>query len=295
MEPAAKIATEIAAYVVSWAALVIGIWSLVVTFDDAARVEVRKQVTAWLTAEPSSGLAQGLAKILADSFDRVFGRRLWSLRAFWRSSLASAVWYAVIWSAWAGLHASTVSDAYRESSLWDLGALAWLSIVLSVVPDYLSLTQTRFWIAFLARARSPLATAAVLCVNAAASALIALTALVIALFCIDLDAGATHLTWSDFAFDAREDIDLLFAGAQKPTLVPAWFWLATTMMTSVWLWIYLLAGGVIRGARGFAWLSQQAARLVDVGRKPFSALAVVLVAIVTIAYLVAIPFLLFLG
>ncbi len=226
----------------------------------------------------------------ADAFDAVFGERHLSWLCFKRSSLASLGFVASL-SLW------YVTLTYDRADVLPIIAFGLLTGLFNVPMDYASLLKTRFVIKTIRDRNIRSASLGLLLLDAGLSYSLGFMS------CF----GASYAALSIWAAGASpyQDPQRFFAdwryvtdphmflsvlninevASLGPQAVP---WLAT-LMTSLWLWLFMASGLVSRLSRfmnfGFVGLR----RWLDVERQPFLAIGVMSIAIVTIAYILFAP------
>lgn len=218
--------------------------------DDLTSKELREDLSLHLLCvEPERvGMAvRAWPRHFAALFDRVFGSKHLSVRCFVRSCIASlgALAVAVIVYAHAApadwtyvKHA--VASGERMAFFWYF-APAWkvgvFFAALNLIPDYLSLLETRFVIRRLASVGSMTGQLAWLTLDFAAT---------LAIFLIPV--AAFGMLEGMPAFESARNV--LAAGMLSPSvpvdgrILAVFLW--TTFATSVWVWIYLAAQRLTR-------------------------------------------------
>ena len=154
---------------VAWAASVGGVWFLFDKADAIASSEVQEQAAHWLASSRREDFFNAAPERFAAVFDAVFGRRLISARRIVSSTIASVVALSVVTLLWASVNLPRVHIRHalgtdtvltvRESLdlqvlLSGAGVVLPLALLLNLVPDYLSLIQTRWAIGWAARTRT---------------------------------------------------------------------------------------------------------------------------------------------
>ena len=219
-------------YLASWLGLIGGVWAL---FDRAETVitpEARSVISRWLkglnheqTTWPSS---------FANVFDKIFGVRHASFGCFIRSSIASMFATLIIFLIWAASYPSAfLGVAFDKSNLtWILGLF-----ILNIIPDYLSLLETRWILKLLQQVQSARRAFALLLADLFLTALLGLTLFLLfvvarhfseflrgqMLFWLNVTRGGTHLE-----------------GMAERSVVPSYLiWFFSTFLTSIWIYLYL--------------------------------------------------------
>lgn len=293
------------AYLASWLTLVVGVWFLFERAEETASDEGRVRVAAWLRprlrarvrsvdAAEDAEIARGWAEGFVGAFDRIFGPHHLSLYCFLRSMAVSVIAVTVLLLLWIGLRPEQFSEFASGRGLTGMGELVLITFIVNVVADYLSLLETRGALALVRRWRSSAARAAVLGVDALATFAIWLA----------FYAGLPFLPLAGVSGTAS-DI-MLFIQFQlwgyAPTIYevvtlsardggpPVGIWFYSTFVTSIWIWLYLGAGGLARATRSAGDTARSGLRgvasLFDAEAQPFRVLGFAAMVLVTAAYVV---------
>ena len=272
--------TPLEFYVLAWATTTSGLWFLFEKAEKAVSGEARTRVSQWLlNLEPAASI-RTWPESFARVFDQIFGSRHFSVRCFYRSSLASLAAVAVITLLIMALLPSLAIIQPGDGFILRpyLGQIGLL-VMINLLADYLSLLETRHVIRWM-KARS--------------------TWLVVVGVLI-FDLVATTLIWSTFAVGSF-DFLLQFLATSE-----GWDWISpavmagalaqriflvlflSTFFTSVWLWLYagsvLLSRLLLRMNDGVGFLL----RVTDVERQPFRSMGFVSVIIVSVIFALGLP------
>jgi hypothetical protein len=268
--------------------------SLFVLGDRLLGRERRRELGGWLIDElPADARVDSLPKAFIEWFDRLFRTRAVQvlgvelhLPSFPRSALASflaLVAAFVVWLANKGGLSEPPSSGTNVSYLLLLYGGA--TVVTNIIPDYLSLVESRFVLGKLSRARSPLAKLGWLLVDAGATAAI--------VFCFLWASGTVLLPLvsegslyavgclTPESFDLRRMVDIVVAGLTFSTPpgtlnydVSA-VYIYSSFFTSFWVWLYLGSSLLVRLARLVPAVREFLRRACRVHDYPLRVLAVV--------------------
>lgn len=122
--------------------------------------EAKENLTLWLWGEYESTWSHHFCNL----FDAVFGERHLSFKCFLRSSIASVLTVLLLYVVFAEILGVMGGRAFGQLSVWQ--ALI-LGAAINVVPDYLSLYETRWLLKRFERVKSVLGQVAVLLADAA--------------------------------------------------------------------------------------------------------------------------------
>ena len=140
-------------------------------FDKAGKVlkkEARDYIAIWLMGADLPA-EKNWPSMFAALFDRVFTEKHLSWRCFLRSSVASVV---VISLTVAAVDASILEDLFEEGIFFTVSLLVFASLIFNLLPDYLSLYETRLVLGFMAKSDGGLRVLLLLVFDLAATALI---------------------------------------------------------------------------------------------------------------------------
>jgi hypothetical protein len=292
-------------YLLAWATTTGGLWFL---FDRAERVataEFGKRARGWLTGGEVGGWLQSLPSGFASLFDTVFGRRHFSLRCVSASagaSLLSVLTLAALAVAVLGPSGSQAGD----SLLQRIGAALLIFGLVNLIPDYLSLLETRWLVRVIGARQSLFAMVLLLVADLLITGAIALAAIFIT--AVGFPALATgpagpsvmdivtgwlpnlgSTLWQLLTFEP----DVVFRGGNNVMAfsgrLSVFFY--STFFTSVWLWLYaasvLVSRVLLRMNSGVGLLL----RVTDVENQPFRSMGFVSVLIVSALFALGLPLL----
>jgi hypothetical protein len=295
-------------------ALFYGVMKLFDAAGDRINEDTRLDIAVWLLDLKTTRKVQGWPGTFAKVFDRVFGNRHLSWSCFARSCVVSIASGLLIWL-WLWLEDRKIYDMLYQY-FGQYGRYGFLLIpclfLSNLVPDYLSLLQTRY---FLNRQRltpgkihaptlstrhrgrashrkrqlrrrrlKPKTTdgsrgsellrllfALVITVVLSRLAVFFFTFFAIILGKIDI----TPLLWP-----VRRELLKLMA-----LLIGPWVWLIPACFTSIWIWLYVSAGLLLKAARrldiGFQWFN----RHFDIENRPLQRLGLAARTILAAIYL----------
>lgn len=292
------------------------------TKHEIARWLRLRSADASLIADPVEPWPDTFAKV----FDKVFGVKHWSWKCFVRSSIASFCLACLGWtySVWTAPYWQAIRDALRIK--WTHGAhfpitslLIFVPIILvtNLVPDYISLLESRYvlhliqkaenaWLIGLLLVADVIVTCAIPLVPFAiyfsevVSTMVHTVSIVAAQPKSDYQRGlqvVNEVTSPEMRSEMIEAIvarregkiarsavyvylslyHLLIQPIIEVTVLPAFF-------TSIWLWLYAGSGFLLKTARrfdlGFDWFN----RKFDIEKKPLSAIGLVAGSLVAMLY-----------
>lgn len=214
-------------------------------------------------------------------FDRVFTKKHLSWGCFFRSSVASVVVAAALTLAVAAVDASIIRKLSTGGIFYDVLFFAIGILLFNLLPDYLSLYETRLVLDFMAKSDARLRVPALLLFDLAATALISFVVgfLVLApLFAIILENPPLTFTRLAEAFGEG----LTFSGKSAS----AGIFIYSTFFTSVWVWLYALSGFLVKGIAASRTGLHFLQRHLNLEEHPLRSMGFVLMLLVTVGYVV---------
>lgn len=281
------------AFLGTWITIVVGVVSLFQKGEEAMAAHSRDAVRDWLVSRKFVDETSNWADSFKSLFDAVFTENHFSWTCFYRSALASALVVTVFLLGMVGFGVATFrSIAHSGPDSLILGVLYGiaLAIVVNSVMDYVSLFQTRWIIKWMAQTKSTAAHLGFLLLDVLLTAgIVVLCAGGIQVSLVTLGGGLDDTSIWRALFVIMPDIileDVVEGGSPVRAIV------ASTFLTSIWLWLYVIAGMAMRGAvslfRGVDWMSE----FFDVETRPVQALGLMLAVLTTGVFLISAPFVL---
>ncbi len=278
-------------YLGTWAAFAGGLWFLFDKAEEAVSPTVRRSASAWLrNVDPKSHVARW-SSLFAVAFDKLFGERHWSWRCFRRSAVASLLSVGVLLCLYWSIHGYVGWDLDGPASLGESLPYVAMWGAWNVLPDYLSLLQTR-WVLRRLEARG---SAALVVFDLVITAFIAIAGHVLLMFVQTIFAVSINDVLSSLSGDFEWWLDhmrdlVTLDSTLAPVTLGIFFY--STFLTSVWLWFYLAAGAAVRVAGGFNVGLRWLRGFTDLDEQPFRSLGFAAVLITTLTFLAGIPLIL---
>lgn len=264
-------------YAGAWATIATGVWYLFDRAEATASRAGRATVTKWLKGLRPGQLLIAWPDSFIQAFDRLFGAKHVSWRCFAVSSVASL--FAVLASVlmWAALRPDEFFAFTRKLDSATIQVFLLIVIAVNLIPDYISLLETRYVILWMSRRPTWTVIASLLVVDVMATALIALAALVAFYWVYEgTIVGALSIV----------PVFVLRLRALDPGDGTPGIFFYAAFFTSVWVWLYALAAcgaavghHALKGTRAFA-------RFFDIEKQPLRSMGYVAVLLVTLSFLV---------
>ncbi|MGO9617003.1 MAG: hypothetical protein ACLP6W_11430 [Bryobacteraceae bacterium] len=246
--------------------------------EDTAAAEIKSSAGHWLlrvdrkSSEIQAVEVQDWPTIFAALFDRAFGEKHLSWRCFRRSCAASAlaVTLLLLLSFW---------TAERRVWTWLWGAVLAAALLNVVVPDYLSLLESRWVLSLMCRTRSAVMWSALLVVNFVLTSAIAWTAFVFTLHDLLLISGCAtagialspRVMWTVLksAVNYFPMVSSMFGGPTRPFVA---IFVYPAFLTSIWIWLFAAAGLTIKAASRASIALNWLVRIQDISQKPLQSI-----------------------
>lgn len=249
--------------------------------------DTKLEIAVWLLGVRVGTRTESWPQTFAKVFDRVFGKRHLSISCLFRSVCASLLGIAVI---------VTVNWLFQPSFVFLPVFVRWpwsdelrfvaLCLFPNLLVDYVALLKTRWMLRVLARFH-PLSRGVLMGVDFVATYALAVIAHVwgFTLYTsmsghsgyVDAFTGAIRLLPA--MLGDRQMVELLLTNSG---FTPIFFY--PVFLTSVWVWMYVASGFVLKAANrfddAFSWFSKH----FDIENKPLQSLGLVAGAMSTIAY-----------
>lgn len=265
------------------------VWKFFERVEALLTDDTKLEIAIWLLDRKAIGpTVQNWPTTVTKLFNRVWGDRHFSWKCLWRSSLASYVLGAAIMVV-------TLVRLHDYTSLRSVGpwrAFVILGFVSSVIPDYISLLETRGVLAIMKRIQIPIVWSLFVCIDIALTfatgwlgtygmfyvcARYRTFLFTHALVDLPRSGIAVLATIYGVSFSGRRNV-LLDVFWNTPYLI------FPTFFTSVWLWLYAGSGFVLKAARrfdiGFDWFN----RKFDIEKKPLQSIGLVAGVLVAVVY-----------
>jgi serine/threonine protein kinase len=291
-------ALKVLAFFGTWIAVCGGLIGLFRQGERLMTPEGRASISDWLLGEDFTDRPSNWPKTFTDLFDAVFTENHLSWTCFWRSALTSVSVIVLLILAFTGFGlidllstSGTPAEAFGVAGGGILLILAYNTFI-----DYASLFETRWVLGKMSRTRWAPFRLGYLALDLVLTALCVI--LPVSLFQIFFSGVMEGYSVLSFDFWNR-----LFA---LLILMGDWFvsfrssggdqWLSimlfSTLFTSVWVWLYVVSGLLIKAVQpilgALDWLKQ----LIDIESRPAEAMGFLLAVLVSIGFAVGAPFVL---
>lgn len=229
-----------------------GVWFLFDKAEAVIRPSVRRNAFKWLRNLDSGITSKTWPATFTAIFDSVFGEHHFSWRCIWRSCFASLAGLSVLMLLWMAFQLDEVVAFFGQVLFFGEGwfpewpglLMVLLLVMLNLLPDYISLLETRLILLWMSQKPSGSRICTLLVVD------LILTGFI---FCFAL---LCWVAWSEGAIPSWKTVwesvlqpifNSLFHSDDDLGLGILF---CSTYFTSVWVWLYAFSGGAVR-AFGF--------------------------------------------
>jgi uncharacterized protein len=273
LDTIAKLINSPPGYLVTGGVLWRGVWKSFELTENLLNDDTKRQIGIWLLGanrylQGPIGRIQTWPETFANVFDRVFGEKHLSWMCFWRSAVASYSALFVI-----GMYLESFRWLVSLQSLYDTVRYGFVG---NVLPDYLSLLETRYVMTRMQKTQSGLLRIILLVVDFILTSGIALITAHIILSLWWVNDDPRKWDWSPSGIWGHS-ADFHQVHSWISFVVPAF-------LTSIWLWLYAGSGFLLKAARrfdiGFEWFN----RHFDIEKKPLQSIGFVAGALVAVLF-----------
>jgi hypothetical protein len=284
---------QILAYIGAWIGIAGFVWVCFERADSVAKDEARDSAGKFLSNLEVGQLVNDWSKQFCHVFDAVFGERHFKWKCIWRSFLSSLLAVTIISALqydqlfkYVGLTGAKIRVVSIEFNISTLVVFAFISIggalLINWLPDYVSLLETRWILGRLETNSNALRIAIFLSIDLLVTPVIFLCYYFLLEFLYS--PFTVHYVLSAKVIISPFD---LFSGEWSPWVI----FFFSTFFTSVWVWFYALASMTVvllsKLQTPWLWLRDN---FLDIDQKPILAMGWIASMIVTVIFLVSIPF-----
>jgi len=261
---------SIVTYSAAWFASLSGVWTLFERAENIAKEDLKKAVSSWLknTHVPNRPKWPAIFALL---FDRVFGTRHWSFSCFLRSSLASVIAVTIMTFVWGAIRPEDFFSRFESGS--DFFVIFIMAGMFNLIPDYISLLESRYVIKLLGKRPSTFKLLSFLIIDFFLTAIIAASPILFIMVSTGSIDEAIGTIKQGVLFDTYVDHNISFGIV-----------IYATFFTSIWVWLYVISGFFFKITVSLRKRLKIAIRYIDVDNKPIRSLGFVSMIFVTLIY-----------
>lgn len=270
-------------WIAGWLGLGTAVYLLFDRAEHVTKPKIKRGISRWLQNQGHGDAVRNWPDAFIRVFDQIFGEKHLSWKCFRRSCLASVAG-VVILSVFA-LDAQFWDELPETPAPWlKLILMVLTAVFVNLIPDYLSLLETRYLLSLMRQTDSPIARVLILVLDLLATWYAFFFFLLVlylgaGLLTGDPDAqlqGTEWLILPIFPFGALwmtvTDATQLW-GAPEATFFA--ILIGSTFLTSAWLWLYLAGAGALKLARRMRKGTIRAVSVFDVDRQPLRSIGMV--------------------
>ena len=271
------------AYAASWAAIIAGVYLLFEKGEDVLTHETKAAVRNWIRKFYLIRGPNNWSCMFLLMFDGLFGSRLLSVRRMVNSCVASLMSVVCMTILWSSLRPDEALSFFREDTLLSqLLYIVSMAVILNLIPDYLSLAETRVILVLISKSRSISHSILYLVMDLILTLFIFLLGYLWLLSYIFINLilgwGAGISDFLDITL-----VELLYSLREWITLSspPIGVFFYSTFITSIWIYIYILSAFIAYLVTKILPKAHSIIGLFDIDNKPIRSLGYVSILIVT--------------
>ena len=268
-------------YLCTWITVSSGLWTLFSMSEDVLNAESKKAISQWLLCLWTLKTLNNWTSNFIIIFDGIFGNNNKFYKiigeehiSFLRSSIASYISIFTVTLYWSVFHFQEsffLNGSFSFSEVLDIIAgVAIFGTVFNLIPDYISLVETRYILQLMDKYKSIATTLILLVLD------FVITGLIFTLFFFII-AYLNH----DNIYSAIGDIPKLF-NFQKNDPSPTIFFYST-YFSSIWIYLYLISSFLYKFLKT---LKVKFILKLDIENKPLKSIGFISVIITTFCFIV---------
>ena len=268
-----------------WAALTTAIITLFRIMGDTVTPDAKRKFAEWIKSIAAKSTSQTIVESprwFVEAFDKIFGDRHLSLRCFSRSCVASIMAVFVMTIMWAVLDPTSWLRFFSSEGKSAIFFIFFIALFLNLVPDYISLLETRWILRRVAHAGiKELIVLLVLDVIITGGIFVCglgILALIIGMVSGE-SMGVVELV--DRLLELLSEC-IMFQTHDSPPPVGIFFY--STYFTSVWLYLFLASSIATKLLYSLGRIGNWVMALLDIEERPFHSMGLIVVGLLTLAF-----------
>ena len=270
----------ISSIVIIWGTLIGGIWLLFYAMEETATPDAKRSAVDWIKSIAAKSTSQTIVESpqwFIEAFDRIFGDRHLTWRCFQRSCVASMMAVSVMTIVWTVLDI----DLWQSHLLLNQGSpiivMLFAALVFNLVPDYISLLETRWILRRVSHAGLKKLIAIVVLDVIITGGIFVCGVGIIVILISSIDGhpmGVSEIAefFSDWVL-LKSYLDMPFG-----------IFFYSTYFTSVWLYLFIAASIATKLLYSLGHTGNQVLALLKVEEKPFNSMGLLLIGLLTLAF-----------
>ncbi|WP_089725733.1 hypothetical protein [Candidatus Thiosymbion oneisti] len=277
--------------VASWASITGGVIALFSLAEKVTQDSAKERVSAWLKNIKMPASTDNWAAEFGRMFDAIFGERHLSIRCFLASSVASVLSVVIISILIANIMPNEIKEAMLRAIENSYGSLIGGYLILvglvNLLPDYVSLLETRLVISIIGSSDKPSTIAVAILLDAFATLLIWLISILLFSTLLAWLFLEPNSWWSAIQIIWEELLGL--SSIELPIDYLLITLAGSTYFTSVWIWLYLAGGGAVKLYYFLTSKTKLFFSFLDLERRPFLSLGFAACILITILFAILSP------
>ncbi|MGB2728400.1 MAG: hypothetical protein WBD09_07970 [Halobacteriota archaeon] len=273
-----------------WAILVGAIIATFRIMEDTATPDAKRKVAVWIKSFAAKSISQTVVESprwFIEAFDRIFGDRHLTRRCFLRSCGASILAVFVMTVVWAVLDPTSCQrfTAEVEHPILFILLILLIALFLNLVPDYISLLETRWILRKVAQAGIK-KLIVLLVLDVIITGGIFVCGLVITGILIGCSEGDPIEVVVEFVDEFSEILNalILFTTVDEP---PFGIFFYSTYFTSVWFYLFVASSIATKLLYSLGRIGNRVLVLLKVEEKPFQSMGLIVVGLLTLAFAIS--------
>jgi len=256
--------------------------ALFIYVDSIIKPEIKLQLSNWILNINTE--QRKLFNPFRKMFEFVFGENHFSWKCFLRSTIASLFLFALFYR---NLYFTTEVADFDIAGREMLLSMIPFILFTSIVPDYISLYQTRYILSKFEDGSSFKKTISLLLID------FILTFTIVSFFLITATFIFKSQMWDMFVFDfketwnsikTRDNYEQVMNGSSYGIYFPYGLFIASAFFTSIWLWLYLLTSTAFRLIALPKETLQISKKIFNIEKEPIKCLGQLIIVLIIIIY-----------
>jgi len=247
--------------------------------EETATPDAKRSAADWIKSIAAKSTSQTIVESprwFIEVFDRIFGDRHLTWRCFQRSCVASMVVVFVIAIMWVVLNPCSWQQFLLYAGTDAFPMIFILALVFNLVPDYISLLETRWILRKVAQA-SMKELIVLLVLDAILTGVIFFSGVGIIILIYSVNTGDRVGVCTVLEF---LNAFILFRGSE----IPFGIFFYSTYFTSVWLYLFIAASITTKLLYSLGHTGNQVLALLKIEENPFNSMGLLLIGLLTLAF-----------
>ena len=261
-------------------ALILVIKGIFELMENTANPDAKRSATDRIKSIAAKSISQTIVESpqwFIEAFDRIFWGRHLTWRCFLRSCGASMISVVVMTIVWVFLDPISWQQFLSYNGEGVIGMILVFAFVLNLVPDYISLLETR-WVLRIVAHTDIKELIVLLVLDVLITGGIFFCGVVVVVLIYGVSSG----DWITLA--ELPEVLSRFILFQRADVVPFGIFFYSTYFTSVWLYLFIAASIATKLLYSLGRTGNQVLALLKVEEKPFNSMGLLLIGFLTLAF-----------